>query len=453
MVTGANFLLEFKDIKILVDCGISQGSQFAEDKNKEPFPYDPSQIDAVVVTHSHIDHIGRIPKLINDGFQGVIYSTPQTREVAPIMYDDALKVMRSDLPAPSTARQAGNPEVPLEELIYQQDDIDKALSKWKGVPYHQKFVVAEGIEAEFFDAGHILGSATVMVTVAGVRTLFTGDLGNSPSPLIQDTEMVSGADYIITESVYGDRLHEERDQRKDKLKKALEHVIKSKGALIVPAFSLERTQIIIHAINDMVEKGEIPRMPVFLDSPLAIKLTGVYRRAPHELFSDHIKDDLKSDSDVFDFPGLSMTRTQEESKAIFSVPNPKVIIAGSGMSAGGRVIHHERHFLEGPENVILFVGYQSPGSLGREIQEGAKNVEIFRKKIRVRAKVDSITGYSSHADRDQLLRFVEASAETLKKAFVAMGEPKSSLFLAQRIHDYLGIKAVVPEEGDSFLLE
>jgi metallo-beta-lactamase family protein len=389
-----------------------------------------------------MDHIGRIPKLVNDGFPGEIFSTKQTREIAPFMYEDALKVMRME-----------NPTLKEEELIYQQEDVERTLNHWQDVKYHEPFIPVPGFEVEFFDAGHILGSAFIKITVGGQKVVFTGDVGNSPSPLVRQTERVSDADYMVTESVYGDRLHEGRDERQQKLEQAIRYILKTKGALIIPAFSLERTQIIIHAINDMVEGGKIPRIPVFLDSPLAIKLTGVYQSAPPELLGKHINEDLHTDKNVFDFEGLSMTSSTEESKQIFKVPGPKVIIAGSGMSAGGRVIHHERHFLEGPENFILFVGYQSPRSLGREIQNGVKEVQIFGKKVKVKAKVDSISGYSSHADRDQLLDFVEASAETLKKVFVAMGEPKSSLFLAQRINDYLGVKAIVPEEGDSYLLE
>lgn len=439
-VTGANFLLDSGSESIMVDCGMIQGGKFAEDKNKEPFAYDPSEVDFLLVTHAHIDHIGRIPKLVHDGFSGKIISTEPTKDISALMFEDAYGIMRSE-----------NRGVPEEELVYTKADIKKALSLWEVTSYHHNVTLGES-SAQFLDAGHVLGSAVIKVKVGGVEVGFTGDLGNSPSPILPSNEAMEGIDYLVTESVYGDRLHEKVEERRDILKQILLRGIERGGAIIMPIFSLERTQTILHAINHLVEEGEIPSIPIFLDSPLAIKLTDLYRKHKDYL-NEHIKEDFSSGDDIFRFPGLKLTPHVEDSKAIFGVEGPKLVIAGSGMSAGGRIIHHELHFLSDSKTTIVFVGYQAPKSLGRRIEDGAKEVRIFDKQVKVRAHVEKITGYSGHADRDELLDYVERSGDSLKRVFVAMGELKSSFFLAQRINDYLDIKTVVPEEGQTFTLE
>lgn len=440
-VTGANFLLEGSEGKVLVDCGIFQGREFAEEGNTRPFPYDPKEIDFLVVTHAHIDHIGRIPKLVREGFQGKIFSTAQTRATAPLMYEDALSIMRHEL------RNTG------KKPLYEEKDASKALSMWEAVSYHDKTVLFDGISFMFNDAGHILGSATALFDWHGRKICFSGDLGNAAPALVRETEPVRGAEYMVIESVYGDRVHEKTGVRKQRLKEIVLDVVSRGGAVVIPAFSMERTQIILHELNDLMLEKEIPNLPVFLDSPLAIKLTEIYRNAPAYLFGDHAKKEVVGGDDIFDFPTLKLTKTVNDSREITSAPNPKIILAGSGMSVGGRVIHHERNFLEDSKSTILFVGYQAPKSLGRTIQDGTKKIEIDGKTVHVKAKIETIHGFSAHADRDKLLWFVEQSRETLKKVFVTMGEPKSSMFLAQRINDYLDVKAVVPEENEEVILD
>lgn len=439
-VTGANFLLDTGSEKILVDCGMMQGGKFAEDKNKEPFAYDPSSMDFLLVTHAHIDHIGRIPKLVRDGFRGQIISTPPTLDIAREMFEDAYRIMLYE-----------NPGAKEEDLVYRKEDIAQALSLWKVSNYHEEIKLGSA-KAEFYNAGHILGSTSVKVEANGITVGFTGDLGNSPSPLLPDLEPMPGIDYLVTESVYGDRVHENVEDRENILKNILNKAAERGGAIVMPVFSVERTQIILHEVNHLIEDGKVPAMPVFLDSPLAIKMTDVYVRHKDH-FNKHVNADYSSGDDIFDFPGLKLTRRVDDSKAIFSAPNPKLIIAGSGMSNGGRVIHHEMHYLSDPKTTIIFAGYQAPKSLGREISDGAKKVRIFGKEVKVRAAVENITGFSGHADRDGILSYVEQSGDSLKKVFVAMGELKSSFFLAQRINDYLDIKAVVPEEGETVILE
>jgi metallo-beta-lactamase family protein len=331
--------------------------------------------------------------------------------------------------------------------LYEASDIPPALALWTGLPYHTKKELNDGVSIYLKDAGHILGSAMIEVSRGESKIVFTGDLGNSPSILLKDTEDITDADYILMESVYGDRNHEPKEERTKKLKQVILDTIKYKRTLIIPAFSLERTQMIIYEMNELFESGEIkPQIPVFLDSPLAIKITGVYEKYTED-FNDKARADIASGDDIFNFPGLKFIVQSGESKMIERVPNPKIIMAGSGMSVGGRIVSHESYYVSNPNAEILFVGYQAVGSLGRQLQDGAKKVTIYGEEKVVLAKTDSIAGYSSHKDSDHLVEFV-ATAENnhiLKKIFVVMGEPKSSMFLVQKLRDNLGVDAIYPE--------
>lgn len=438
-VTGANFLLDTGTQKILVDCGILQQEHVCDTANFEAFPFNPASIDVLLVTHAHADHIGRIPKLVKDGFKGVIYSTPATKDISGAMFDDALHIMQED-----SVRHGC-------EVMYEREHIEKALSLWQVRDYHEPFALGD-MQVTFSDSGHILGSALVRISRGGRSIVFTGDLGNSPEPVLRDTEHTEGVDYMVMESVYGDRVHEGRDGRKEALRAAVERARAAHGTLLIPSFSLERTQVLLFELNSMIEDGSMAPIPVYLDSPLAIRVTEIFR---------HYKDIMNADArayfdrgdDPFQFKGLTITRDTAASKAIHEGSDPKIIIAGSGMSGGGRVRYHEREYLPKKNAEILFVGYQAPGSLGRRIQDGASHVTIEGQEVRVRARVSTLTGYSGHADRDQLLDFVEHAGAGLKRAFVTMGETRSSLFLAQRIRDFLGVDAVVPKKGESIDIE
>ncbi len=429
-VTGANFLLEGEKAKLLVDCGLLQGERFAAAANREPFSFDPSSFHLLCVTHAHIDHIGRIPQLVRAGFKGRIISTSATRDLAALMFPDALGVMRAD---------------EKEAALYDEKDIAAALALWETAPYHEQKSLGE-FEIFFRDSGHILGSAMVEIQRGGTSRsiVFTGDLGNSPSPLLADTEEITAANYIVMESVYGDRNHEEQSERRFHLAQAVRENALRGGVLLIPSFSIEKTQVILSELDGLLDEAKIPATPVYLDSPLAIKVTEVYKK--------YLPDFKK---DLFSFKKLQITPSREESREIFKKPSPKIIIAGSGMSEGGRIVEHERHFLNDPKNAILFVGYQSAGSLGRRIQEGVKKIKIAHEEIAVRARVSTISGYSSHKDGAHLLEFIEKAAEkkTLEKVFVTMGEPRASLFLAQRIRDYAGVLAVVPSKGEQVQIE
>jgi metallo-beta-lactamase family protein len=321
------------------------------------------------------------------------------------------------------------------------------MDLWETYPYHEPVRLGK-LQAIFRDAGHILGSAMIEFTLGNKKILFSGDLGNSPMPLLPDTEKITDIDYLLMESVYGDRNHEQREERAIIMREIIRDTMKAGGTLMVPAFSVERTQELLFEIENMMENSEIPLVPVFIDSPLAISVTHVYKKYHNYFKKDVAKIVRGSDGAIFHFPQLHFTKTTEESKAIRHQPARKIVIAGSGMSNGGRILHHEKHYLPDPNSTLLLAGYQAAGSLGRIIQDGAKQVRIMGENVAVRARVVSVSGYSGHKDSDDLLDFVSDTAETLKKVYVAMGEPKSSLFLVQRLRDYLGLNAVAPEAGE-----
>ncbi len=440
-VTGANFMLETMGKKILIDCGLLQSKGGYEQNMK--FDYDPKDVDILIVTHAHSDHIGKIPKLVKDGFRGVIYSTEATRDLSEPMLADAVKILTQE------AR-----EMKVDPL-YSTADTALAFSLWKTVDYYKKFNI-DDMSVEFLDAGHILGSAIVeMVRGNGdskKKLVFTGDLGNTPAPLLRDTDLIKDVDYLLIESVYGDRDHEDKNKRTHKLAEAMVWTAKTGGTLLIPAFSMQRTQILLYELNKLIEDKSIPSIPVYLDSPLGSKVTDVFRKHSN-LFNDKVKNEIKNGDDIFDFPKFIEIANSQESMNISKQKGSKVIISSSGMSVGGRVLSHEKKFLGDKNNMILFVGYQAAHSLGRQIQDGNKVVYINKAKVTVRAKINTIRGYSGHKDSTNLVKFVESTAGTLKKVFVAMGEPRASLFLVQRLRDNLGVDAIAPEQGQRITID
>lgn len=434
-MTGSNYLLESKNgEKILIDCGLAQGSRFAEEDNFKPFPYDPKEIKALLITHAHIDHVGRIPQLVRKGFEGPIYSTPPTRDFAELLLLDSEHILAKE------ARAAGH------EPLYATEDIEAVMRIWKGVPYHQMFQVG-GFNIEIFDAGHVLGSSFYRIHVDGKSIVFSGDLGNSPAPIIRDLEALPETDYVLLESTYGGRVHEGADTRQKDLREAIVETMHAGGVLMIPAFALERTQDLLYHIDLLAASGKIPRVPVYMDSPLAIRLTAIYEKY-RSYFNETSSAAIASGNDILNFPGLHSCLTPEESKAINHAPAPKVVIAGSGMSNGGRILHHEMRYLSDPKSCLLIVGYQARGTLGRRLQDGEKQVHIFGVEVQVRAKIRVMNSYSAHADGPHLLAWIAARKGTLKKVFMIHGEEEQGNYLAEKIKSDLGIDAHVPTQGE-----
>ena len=437
-VTGSNFLVEGSQGKILIDCGIEQGADFVEEHIYGPFAYDVTKINALVVTHAHLDHVGRIPKLVKDGFRGKIYMTPPTRDLAELILRDSVNILGQEAARRGIA------------ALYEEQDVDRTFSLVETLDYHVEKEVAPGLSCYLRNTGHILGSASVRIEDSDGTTLaLTGDIGNSPSPLLPNWEPVPDADAILMESVYGDRLHPPQAERVALLRDTLKRAIERGGTILIPAFSLERTQLMLYELSNFFDAGDLPKIPVYLDSPLAIHVTEIYEKWGATYFKPEAEEEMKREKSLFEFPFLHKTLKPEESSAIGKTGDPKIIIAGAGMSHGGRIGRWEARYLPEPTTTLFMVGYQAPGTPGRRMAEGAPSVRLAGNEIKIRAKVEILEGWSAHADRDELLQFAEAAlaGKRTKAIFVALGEPSNERFLAQRIHDYLGGNAIVPDAG------
>lgn len=437
-VTGSCHRLEVKDSQgashaVLFDCGMFQGEQMCGSKNQEPFSFDPKEIAAVFISHPHADHTGRLPKLLKEGYSGKIYMVEPCVGLAKLVLEDAHHIMTDD------AKRCGSP------VLYDLADLEAAFQAVESVGYHEEVEIAPGVKAMFHEAGHVLGSAYISVDAEGKRVVFSGDIGNDHVPILPDTEPLSRADVVICESTYGHREHEPVKTRGEMLREAIERIIKNRGVLMIPAFSIERTQELLYEIDRLLLNDLHTKIPIFLDSPMAIKATALYRH-----FKNYLKFDVpitsEPDQDFFSFPNLRETLSVEESKAIKNTNAPKIIIAGSGMMSGGRIMHHLIQYLPDEKNHVLIIGYQAHGTTGRKIYEGAKKVRIFRQDVDVRAHVSAIGAFSAHGDMNKLTRWLTPKdGKVPGKIFLVHGDAESKEVFATHLRHSLGTDVIVPE--------
>ena len=433
-VTGACYLLEAGGKKLLIDCGMFQGCEDCDFRNHQKFPFQAADVDAVILTHAHVDHIGRLPKLFREGFRGPIYSTPPTRDLAEILLHDAMNFFK-----------AGETE------LWSERDLGETLKLFQPVGYGEDISVGKGVSAKLLEASHILGSSFVRLEAGGKVFVFSGDVGNVPSILLPPRSSIPEAEVLVVEATYGNKRHKTSENRRLLLERAMEDAAARRGVLMLPVFATERTQEILFEINEMLQFKRVPPMPVFVDSPLAIKATAIFSKYPG-YYRAEIQALTKEHPHLFEFKNLRMTNSVEESKAINAVPPPKVILAGSGMSTGGRILHHEKRYLPDANSILLITGYQGAGSLGRRLLDHARSVKIHDETVAVRAETRVIDGYSAHADEEQLLAFVDEMRDNLERVFVVQGEPAAALGFQQTIMDQLGVPAVAPIYGEQFEL-
>lgn len=455
-VTGSRHMLEANGTRLLVDCGLYQERQFVS-RNWERFPVEPSSIDAVFLTHAHLDHCGLLPKLVREGFAGRIYCTGATAEIARIILLDSAHIQEEDAEHKRRRhererRKGPYPEVPL----YTTQDAEGVFPLFSPVKYRQTVKISEGVEATLCDAGHVLGSSMILIDVSRdgeKRTvLFSGDIGRPDRPIVRDPNIPERADYVVIESTYGDRVHKETGDAKKQMAEVINSTKQAGGNIVVPSFALERSQEILFYLSELLSEDAIPPLTVFLDSPMAAKITEVFKHHP-EMYDEEMTESLRNLQRPFSFPGLRFTASTEESKAINHIGETVLVIAGSGMCTGGRVKHHLVNNITRPENTIMFVGYQAVGTLGRSIVDGAKEVRILGKKRPVRARVVQIRGFSAHADRSELLSWLRKIKEPPRGVFVVHGETKSAEGFGDYLREETDWQVTVPEYQQEVILD
>jgi metallo-beta-lactamase family protein len=445
-VTGSSYLLEASEKRLLVDCGLYQEWEL-KGRNWQ-FPVPPDSIDAILLSHAHLDHSGRIPKLVKGGFKGKIYCTDVTVKLAEIMLKDAGHIQEEDALTKQKrhekeGRKGTHPEIPL----YTVEDALKTIPLFEPVKYGQSVEIGNGIKATFHDAGHVLGSGMIKVSIRQNGDerciIFSGDIGRWNAPILRDPTIFDKADYVLVESTYANRRHNSMKDVKNELAEVILSTIKAGGNIVVPTFALERAQELLFYMRELRNEKRIPMMVVFMDSPMAISITEVFENNS-DYFDKETMALVRKGLSPFDFPGLKMTRTTEESKAINSIKGTVMIIAGSGMCTGGRVKHHLVANISRPENTVLFVGYQASGTLGRQILDGAESVRIFGQYLPVRARIAQINSFSAHADRDELLKWLSGLKSPPRRVFVVHGEPDSAGELSSVIKEKMRWNVSVP---------
>ncbi len=453
-VTGSQYLIEVNNLRFLVDCGLYQERQLI-DRNWRDFPYPPSSLETVLLTHAHLDHCGLLPKLVRDGFKRSIQCTRATSEIAQITLLDSANIMQEDAEQKRRRHEREKRKGPYPELpLYSTKDAENVFPLLGNLNYQESVAVGDGVTATFFNSGHVLGSSMIFITVkqnGEERTiLFSGDIGRPGKPIIQDPAIIEQADYVLVEATYGDKALD-TENIDGKLADIVNTTMQAGGNLIIPSFALERAQDLLYYLNLLLMQNRIPPVTVFVDSPLAVSITQVFKRHP-EMLDEEMRALLRDKKSPFDFPGLKLVRTIDESKAINDRKEPAIIISGSGMVTGGRIKHHLIHNISRPECTVLFVGYQAEGTLGRQIVEGTPEVRILGQKYPVRARIAQIHGFSGHADRDQLLKWLAGFRKPPRRIFVTHSEPATAQSFAGLVHEKMGWDTVVPEYKETVIL-
>lgn len=452
IVTGSCYGLSTTESKILIDCGTFQGGKEMERLNYEPFNFNPREYSALILTHAHLDHCGRIPKLIKYGFRGKIYATDATKELAQIIMMDSAKISAKDVDHENKRRRREG--LPPRKPLYNEGDVKAAMKLFRVVEYGESVRINKNIIARFYDAGHILGASSVQIQVeeGNKKTIlsFSGDIGQSESVIVKNTEPIIKSDYVFVESTYGDRLHPEVNDREREFARIINDSYKKGGKLMIPSFTVERAQELLYCIGKFKKKGLIPEVEVYLDSPMAMKATEVFARHP-EYYNERIAEGLAEGENPFNFPGLTYTRTTNESKALNFIEKPCIIIAGNGMCSAGRIKHHIRNSISDEKNTILFVGFQVQGTLGYWIKKGEKRVRLLGLEVDVNAKVESIDSFSGHADYKELIQWLKNFSPKPKKIFITHGEEEQSKAFSKRISD-LGFSNYIPSMNETIEL-
>lgn len=455
MVTGSNYLIKTDEYTILVDCGMFQGSKETEDMNYNEFPYNPSDIDFLFLTHAHIDHSGRIPKLVKEGFRGRIITTNPTYDLCKIMLKDSAKIQESDVQWENRKRErSGRPAI---EPLYTMSDAEDSLKYFEPYFIDQKININDKVQIRFKDAGHILGSAIVEIWIKEnnetVKIVFSGDLGMPGRPIINSPEYIDEADYLIIESTYGDAIHESYGESSNKLIDIINETVIRGGTVIIPSFAVGRTQELIYKLNKYYEHNqdieEYMKVPIYVDSPMAVDATEAFKRNSSS-FNEEARELILKGDNPFEFGNLRYVKSQEESMALNKFTFPKVIISSSGMATAGRVRHHLKHNLWDEKNSLVFVGYQAQGTLGRILLDGTKRVKILGEEINVKAEIHDIEGFSGHADRNVLLDWIKNFKSKPKKIFIVHGEIDAAIALSDEIKSRYRIETTIPNIGDSF---
>ena len=450
-VTGSCHLVEFEDIKILVDCGMFQG-EFGLEKNYDDFEFDVSEIDYLIITHGHLDHIGRIPKLVKDGFDGVILATEATKEIANIMLLDSANILQEEYKTLRRKAKRRGDEKRITEPLYTQDHVKEVfLKEWHTVQYDQELKLSKDVKMTFRDAGHILGSAFVMIDYIDKkvkkRVVFSGDIGSKERMILDPLQTIKSADTLFMESTYGDRNHRALKDSIKEFKETVINTLKRDGNVIIPSFALERTQEILWLLNNMEADGELPKCQVFLDSPLATKATRLYAKYPVHL-NEKLELHTQENGNPFRFASLNISSTKQESLLINKVKTRAIIIAGSGMCHGGRIMHHLKHRLWNEKNCVIFVGFQVEGTLGRNIVDGYEYVKIYGEDIIVKAQVETINGFSAHADQRDMIEWM-SNIKDLKNLYLIHGEESKMKIFTQKIKEELDIDAKIVKYAEA----